>query len=88
MEKRNYKRRTSAEVIEDLQNKIQAIEVRVEAKKRKDLPVLREFSKVKKSLGKFAQTCVDHDRNDLSNSVLAFLSTLERQAQSELQESR
>ncbi len=88
MEKRRYRRRSSAEVIEDLQKQIQALEVRVEAKKRKDLPVLKEFAKVKKSLGKFAQTCVDHNRNDLSNSVLAFLATFERQAQSELQENR
>lgn len=88
MEKRSYKRRTSAQVIEDLQNQIQTLEIRVEAKKRKDLPVLKELTKVKKSLGKFSQTCVDHGRNDLSNSVLAFLSTIERQAKSELQEAR
>ncbi len=88
MEKRSYKRRSSAEIVEDLQDQIQALEVRIQAKKRKDMPVFKELTKVKKNLAKFSQTCVDHGRNDLSNSVLAFLSTLERQAQSSLEEVR
>ncbi|MCA9003040.1 MAG: hypothetical protein KDB61_14035 [Planctomycetes bacterium] len=88
MEKRKYKRRSSAEVIEDLQKQIEALETKIESKKRKDQPVLKEFAKVKKSLGKFAQLCIDHERNDLSNSVLAFLATFERQANSVLQENR
>ncbi len=88
MEKRSYKRRTSAEIVEDLQTQIQALEIRIESKKRKDMPVFKELNKVKRTLGKFSQTCVDHGRNDLSNSVLAFLSTLDRQAETSPEEVR
>ncbi|MCP5020156.1 MAG: hypothetical protein GY930_00130 [bacterium] len=81
MEKRNYKRRSSTEIVEDLQARIQALEVRIEAKKRKDMPIFKELTKVRKTLGNFSQTCVDNGRSDLSNSVLAFISTLDRQSQ-------
>lgn len=80
MAKRNYNRRTDEEIIDDLQNRIKKIETRLQARQRKDSPVIKEIPKVKRLLGKFAQTCVDHERGDLSNTVLAFLATLERQA--------
>lgn len=80
MAKRSYNRRTDEEIIDDLQNRIKQIESRVAARQRKDSPVLKEIPKVKRMLGKFAQTCVDHGRGDLSNTALGFLATLERQA--------
>lgn len=88
MDKRSYKRRSSAEIVEDLQTQIQALEVRIEAKKRKDMPVFKELTKVRKTLSKFSQTCVDNGRSDLSNSVLAFISTLDRQVQATVEKVR
>lgn len=80
MGKRSYNRRTDEQIIGDLQDRIKKIENRLEARKRKDSPVLKEIPKVKRMLGRFAQVCVDHERGDLSNTALAFLATLERQA--------
>ncbi len=81
MSKRTYRRRTDQEIIEDYQAQIQALEVRIQEKERKDTAVLKELPKLKRKLAQFAQTCVDHGRSDLSNSTLAFMATLERQAQ-------
>ncbi len=80
MSKRSYNRRTDDEIIQDLQERIQSIEARRQARDRGDAPVLKEIPKVKRQLAKFAQTCMDHERSDLSNTVMAFLSTLEVQA--------
>jgi len=80
MAKRSYTRRTDEELIAELESKIKRIEQRVESRKRADSPVLKEIPKVKRKLAQFSQLCVDHGRKDLSNSILAFLSTLEQQA--------
>ncbi len=81
MAKRTYRRRTEAEMIADLQAKIAKLESKMESEQRPDGEVLKQVGRVKKSLGKFAQLCVDNGRHDLSNSTLAFVATLERQAQ-------
>ena len=80
MSKRSYNRRSDDEIIEDLQKRIHSIEARRQAREREDAPVLKAVPKLKKQLAKFAQVCMDHDRSDLSNTVMAFLSTLEVQA--------
>ncbi len=80
MTKRSYNRRTDEELIEALEDKIKQIEARKEAKERRDSPVLKEIPKVKRKLSSFAQLCMDHDRHDLVNTVMAFLTTLESQA--------
>jgi hypothetical protein len=80
MSKRSYNRRSDDEIIQDLQKRIQSIEARRLARDRGDAPVLKELPKVKRQLAKFAQVCMDHKRSDLSNTVMAFLSTLEVQA--------
>ncbi len=80
MTKRSYNRRSDDEVIGDLQAKIDKIEARLVARQRKDSPVLKEIPKVKRQLAKFAQLCMDHDRKDLANTVMAFLSTIDVQA--------
>lgn len=80
MAKRSYNRRSDDKVIGDLQAKIDRIEARLVARQRKDSPVLKEIPKVKRQLAKFAQLCMDHDRKDLANTVMAFLSTIDVQA--------
>ena len=80
MAKRSYNRRSDDEIIEDLQARIRDIERRVEAKQRPDTAVLKDIPRLKKSLAKFSQLCMDNGRKDLSNSVLGFLATLEVQA--------
>jgi hypothetical protein len=52
----------------------------MESKQRPDAELLKVLPKVKKYLARFAQTCMDNGRKDLSNSVLAFLTTFELQA--------
>ena len=39
----------------------------------------KDFDRFKKHANKFVQSCVDHGRNDLANSVMALINTVERQ---------
>ena len=80
MSRRSYNRRSDDQIIQELQDRIKLIERRIEAKTRTDSPVLKEIPKVKRALARFAQMCMDHRRNDLSNTILAFMATLELQA--------
>lgn len=80
MAKRNYRRRSDDEIIAELEARIRDLEARKEAKQRVDTAVLKELPKLKRSLARFSQLCMDHGRKDLSNSVLAFLATIEMQA--------
>lgn len=81
MAKRSYNRRSDEELIQDLQEKIKRVEARMQAKKRTDAPVLKEVTKITRTLKKFAQMAADHDRGDLSNMTLAFISGLARAAE-------
>lgn len=80
MTKRTYNRRTDDEIIAELQGRIHELERRMVAKQRPDAQVMKDFQKVKKTLAKFSQTCMDNGRQDLSNSILAFLTSFELQA--------
>lgn len=80
MAKRTYNRRSDAQLIKDLEKKIASIQGRIEARQRKDAPVLKELPKVQRNLRGFAQKAVDHGREDLSNMTIAFLAGLERAA--------
>ena len=77
-EKRSYRRRTDDERIAELQAKIDELRVKVDAKKRQDLPVINQIPKIRRHLLKFAQLAIDHGREDISNSTRAFLAGLER----------
>ncbi len=80
MAKRSYNRRSDEQLINDLQDQIKRVEARLQAKDRVDAPVLKEVPKVARTLRRFAQIATDHDRTDLSNMAIAFLSGLERAA--------
>ena len=80
MTKRSYTRRSDDELIADYEAKIRDLEKRMQAKVRPDAPVLKDLPKFRRHLGKFSQFCMDHGRADLSNSILAFISTFELQA--------
>jgi hypothetical protein len=80
MAKRTYTRRTDDERIAELEEKLTKIKSRVAEKKQRVSPVHREMKKVQRVLRKFAQTALDHDREDLANSTTAFLAGLERTA--------
>ena len=80
MSQRPYHRRSDDEIIQELQDRIKKIETRIESRTRLDSPVLKEVPKVKRALARFSQLCMDYDRTDLSNTVQAFLATLEQQA--------
>jgi len=76
--KRSYTRRSEDERIAELSAKIEKIKQRLELKQRKDSPVVREMAKVQRVLRKFAQTALDHGREDLANSTQAFAAGLDR----------
>ena len=71
--KRQYNRRTDEQRIAELESKIAMIKDRVESKKRRDSPVLKEVPKLQRSLRKFAQLAQDHGREDIANSATAFV---------------
>ena len=72
-------RRTEDEQIADIQRKIQALEERKRQMEVKTSPVRKDFDRFKKHANRFTQCCVDHGRNDLANSVMALINTVERQ---------
>jgi hypothetical protein len=79
--KRERKRRDELELIRELEAKIREVEARKERRrKRTESPVLKDFEKLKKQMARFAQVCMDHQRGDIANSVLGFMTVLERQS--------
>ena len=72
-------RKTEDELIAEYQAKIARIEERKRQEEVRSSPVLKNFEKFKKQAAKFAQACVDHDRQDVANSALALINTIERQ---------
>lgn len=83
--KRRYNRRSPDERIADLERRIAALKNRQAAQSKKDDPVLREIPKLQRRLRKFAQLAMNHNRPDISNSVMAFSAGLERILRSELE---
>ena len=78
---RGRKRRDELELIRALEAKIKAVEARKALRrKRSESPVLKDFEKLKRQLAHFAQVCMDHQRGDIANSVLGFMTVLERQS--------
>jgi len=83
--KRKYTRRTEEERIAELEKRIKDIQARVQAKKRRDSPVLKEIPKIKRKLKQFAQLAQDHGRADVANSTMAFMTSLDRVSEPEEQ---
>ena len=83
MAKRAYNRRTEEERISDLEKKIKEIKARQKARERKDSPVIKEIPKIRRQLNKFATIATEHERKDLANSAMLFLTSLEQQAREE-----
>ena len=78
MTKRSYNRRTSEQIIADLEAQIALQKEKIEAKNKANDPVLKEIPKVRRQLRKFAQIAENGDRKDISNSVTAFITSLDR----------
>lgn len=85
MAKRKYRRRTDEERIAELEARIEQLKAKQAARDKKDDPVVRDIPKVQRRLRKFAQLAMSNRRPDLSNSTMAFVASLERVLQSELQ---
>lgn len=88
MTTRKYHRRSDEQLIADYEARIKELQKKMEARERPDTKVLKELPKLKRQLGRFSQLCMDHDRADLSNSILAFLANFEAQAKDEKAGSR
>jgi hypothetical protein len=78
MNKRSYTRRSEDERIAQLEAQIQRVKARMEAKKQKDSPLLRDWTKAQRALRNFIQSAVENGRSDLSLSAEAFMAGLER----------
>jgi len=78
MTKRSYNRRTSEQIIADLQAQIDLQKEKIEAKSKANDPVLKEIPKVRRQLRKFAQIAENGGRKDIGNSVTAFITSLDR----------
>ena len=70
-------------MIAEIEERIRMIEERKRLKEHRESPVSKEFDRFKKHASKFIQSCVDNERNDIANSVLGLLNTIERQAKSD-----
>jgi predicted site-specific integrase-resolvase len=82
--RRRYARRSDDERIADLERRIADLKSKQSALQKKDDPVLREIPKIQRRLRKFAQLAMDHNRPDISNSIMAFNAGMERILHSEL----
>lgn len=81
MTKRSYTRRSEDQQIAQLQAQIERVKARMEARKQKDSPLLRDWTKAQRALRQFIQTAASVGRNDLSLSAEAFLAGLDRSMQ-------
>ena len=77
--KRKRTRKTEDELIAEYEAKIARIEDLKRQEELRSSPVRKDFEKFKKQAAKFAQACVDNQRNDVANSTLALINTIERQ---------
>lgn len=78
---RSRKRRDELELIRQLEAKIKQVEARKEKRKRRtESPIWKDFEKLKKQMARFTQVCMDHQRGEIANSVLGFMTVLERQS--------
>ena len=82
--KRRYSRRSDDERIADLERRIADLKSKQVSIQKKDDPVLREIPKLQRRLRKFAQLAMDHNRPDISNSIMAFSAGMDRILHSEL----
>ena len=73
------RRKTEDELIAEHKAKIAMIEEKMRNEELRSSPVIKDFEKFKKLAAKFAQTCVDNERQDVANSALALINTIERQ---------
>lgn len=76
--KRPYNRRSDDERIAELQSKIELLKRKVDIKQRPDLAVVREIPKIQRRLRDFAQLSADNGREDIANTVVAFIAGLDR----------
>ena len=80
--KRSYERRSDEQRIADLQQRIQELQVKAQAKVQKeaspDQAVLKSIPKLARHLRKFADLAMSNGRQDIATSTWAFMAGLER----------
>ena len=80
--KRSYERRSDDQRIADLQQKIQSLQVKAQAKIEKEMSadhaVLKSIPKLARHLRKFADLAMSNGRQDIATSTWAFMAGLER----------
>jgi hypothetical protein len=76
--KRPLSRRTEEDQIRELQQKVDELKAQLEAKSRKDLPVVQAWPKVQRVLRQFVQVATDHHRTDIAISAQAFMAGVDR----------
>lgn len=81
---RTHRRRSADELVADLDRKIAELRAKQAAREKKGDPVLRELQKLQRTLKRFTQFALDHNRPDIANSTMGFRSILERLLEAEL----
>ena len=77
-DKRQYNRRSDDERIAELQSKIEELKRKVDTKHRPDMAVVREIPKIQKRMRAFAQLAANNGREDIANTVVAFIAGIDR----------
>lgn len=77
-EKRNYRRRTDADRIAEMEARIVELREKIDTRDRVDQAVVDEVPKIQKRLREFAQLAMSLGRHDVANSTMAFMAGLER----------
>ena len=81
MAPRAYNRRTTEEIVADLEAEIARQKAKIDSREKSSDPVLKEIPKLQKRLRKFAKTAHEGKRVDIANAVSGFASSLERMYQ-------
>ena len=77
-ERRNYRRRSDADRIAEMEAKIAELREKIQERDRSDQAVVDAVPKLHKRLRDFAQLAMSHGRHDIANSTMAFMAGLER----------
>ena len=81
MATRAYKRRSTEQIVADLEAEIARQKAKIEARSKATDPILREIPKLQKRLRKFAQAAHNAKRADIANAASGFASSLDRMYQ-------
>jgi len=82
--RRQYHRRTPEDRVAEIEQRIAELKAKQAAREKRESPLVKEIPRLQGRLRRFAQLAMDQQRADVSNSVMAFVASLERILRTEL----